>query len=260
MGGLWRGDFIGWLIVAALLPPAAVIAVEQGPEGILRMAVVLVVGLAWQALFRANRGVPWSPSAAVMAVAVALLGPLGLSPVQLAIGASFGIVLAELVFGGWGRNFVCASCAALAMLFLTHPAAMPPLAETSMVLASAASALVLLGAGILSLSVVSSALLAALAVTVLIGAPVALALSAGAVAFGIVFLLADPVAAPTTIAARVVYGAVGGGLIALLAGPSGLAGAERAVVFAVLLAQVFSPAFDYGGIALKRLARRRRHV
>ena len=42
--------------------------------------------------------------------------------------------------------------------------------------------------------------------------------AAGSAVFALVFLLCDPVAAPTGRAARLAYGALGGGLAALLAG------------------------------------------
>ena len=111
--GLWSRDMIGWAMVAALLPPAAVVLVEQGVEGVLRIGAVLAVASLWQLLFRRQRGVPWSPTGVVLAVSMAVLAPSGLSPLQLALGASFGIVLADLIFGGWGRNVVGAAPVAL---------------------------------------------------------------------------------------------------------------------------------------------------
>jgi len=258
--GLWSRDMIGWAITAALLPPAAVVVVEQGAAGVVRMAAVLLVATLWQLLFRRLRGVPWSPSGVVLAVSMAVLAPEGLSPGQLALGASFGIVLADLIFGGWGRNVVGAAPAALAMLFLTWPGGITPGSETSMALAAVASALLLAGLGLLPLLVLLGAVAGAFGTMMLIGAPLDGAVLAGGVTFGLVVLLADPVTAPTTNTARLAYGLLGGALIALLAGTEGLAGAERATVFAVLLAQVFAPTFDYAALAMKRLARERRHA
>lgn len=259
-GGLWSRDMIGWVLVAACLPPAAVVVVEQGAEGVVRMGAVLAVSAAWEALFRALRGIALSPTPVLLAVLLAALAPVGLSPVQLALGASFGLVLGELVFGGWGRNVVGAAPVALALLYLSHPAGIGPGSELTMILASGASGLLLLATGVLSLAIVAGAGLGLWAVMLLLGAPLDSSLSGGAVALGLVLLLADPVTAPTTGPARSVYGLLGGALIALLAGAAGLSGAERATIFAVLLAQVFSPALDYAGLALWRMARDRRHV
>ncbi|MGI3183579.1 RnfABCDGE type electron transport complex subunit D [Nioella aestuarii] len=258
--GLWSRDMMGWAMAAALLPPAAVVVVDQGVEAVLRMGSVLAVATLWQLLFRRLRGVPWSPSGAVLAVAMAVLAPNGLSPVQLALGASFGIVLADLIFGGWGRNVVGAAPAALAMVFLTGPGTEGPGSETTMLLASGTSAALLLALGILPLPVLVGSVAGIFGVMALIGAPWDSALLAGGAGFGLVMLLADPVCAPTTRVARLAYGLLGGGLIALLTGAEGLAGAERATVFAVLLAQVFAPTIDYAALATKRLARERRHA
>lgn len=260
MPGLWSRDMLGWIIVAALVPPAAVTVIEQGAEGVVRLVAVLTTALAWHALFRQLRGIPWSPTPAVLAVTMAVLAPAGLSPMALALGASFGLVLAELVFGGWGRNVVGAPATALAMLYLSHPAGVAPAAETTMVLASGASALVLLATGLLSLRVLIGAIAGAAGVMALIGAPLDSALFAGAAALGLVLMLCDPVTAPTTGAARLAYGLLGGALLALLAGPEGLSDAARATAFAILLAQVFSSVLETGGLALKRRARERRHV
>lgn len=260
MAGLWTRDTIGWIVLAALLPPAAVVVAEQGAQGVVRMVAVLATGLAWHALFRRLRGTPWSPTPAVLAVTMAVLAPAGLSPVALALGASFGIVLAELIFGGWGRNVVGAPATALAMLYLSHPAGVAPPADTTMLLAACASALILLSTGLLPIRVLIGAVLGAAGVMALIGAPPGSALVAGAAALGLVVMLCDPVTAPTTGAARVLYGLLGGALIALLAGPEGLADAARATAFAILLSQVFSSVLETGGLALKRRARERRHV
>lgn len=257
--GLWSRDMIGWAMIAALIPPAAIVVVEQGVEGVLRMGAVLAVASLWQLLFRRLRGVPWSPSGVVLAVSMAVLAPVGLSPVQLALGASFGIVLADLIFGGWGRNVVGAAPVALAMVLLTWPGGAGPGAETTMLLAVAASGLLLLVFGILPVPVVIGGVAGALGVMALIGAPLDTVLLAGGAGFGLL-LLADPVTAPTTTPARLAYGLLGGALMALLTGAVGLAGVERATVFAVLLAQVFAPTFDYAALAMKRHARGRRHA
>lgn len=259
-GGLWSRDMIGWAMVAALIPPAAVVIVDQGVEGVLRMGSVLAVASLWQWLFRRWQGVAWSPSGAVLAVSVAALAPTGLSPLQLAIGASFGIVLADLIFGGWGRNVVGAAPVALAMMFLTWPGGAAPGAETTMLLAAGVSALLLLVLGVLPFPVLIGGVVGGAGVMALTGAPWDSALLAGGVGFGLVILLADPVCAPTNNAARLVYGLLGGALIALLAGAEGLAGAERATVFAILLAHVFAPTIDYAALAAKRMARERRHA
>ena len=120
----------------------------------------------------------------------------------------------------WGRNVIGAPATALAMLYLSHPGGTAPGADMGLLIATGASALVLLAAGILPLRVLVGAGAGLAGVMALTGAPSDSALSAGGVALGLVFLLCDPVTAPTTKGARLVYGLVGGALLALLAGPT----------------------------------------
>jgi Na+-transporting NADH:ubiquinone oxidoreductase subunit B len=79
----------------------------------------------------------------------------------------------------------------------------------------------------------------------------------GGIAFGTVFLVADPTTAPLTDAGRVVQGLVAGGMVALLrtAHPSHPDG----TLAAVLLAGTIAPVVDHAAIALaaRRRARRR---
>ncbi|KAA9009411.1 RnfABCDGE type electron transport complex subunit D [Histidinibacterium aquaticum] len=258
--GLWTRELVGWILAAALLPVAAtVLAVDGGPAAI-RMGAAFVTAAFWAGLFRAIHGVPLSPTPLVLAVSVALLAPLGLTALQIALGVSFGIVLAELVFGGWGRNIIGAPAVALALLYLSHPGAAPPASETAVALAGWCAALLLLATGVLSMSVLLSGAVGVALVTVSLGLPLSPLPIAGGVVFAAVFLLGDPVAAPTSVPARIVYGAIAGSLAALLAGPTGLMGAGPPLVFAVLLAQVFAPAFDHAALSLNRLARERRRA
>ena len=258
--GLWSREVIGWVVLFALLPVAAVVIIEQSGPGLGRMAAALVAAAFWQGLFRVWHHVPLSPTAAVLAVSFGLLAPAGLSPIQIGIGASFGIVLAELIFGGWGRNVIAAPVVGLALFYLSWPGGAPPAAEATTVLAVGASALILTLAGILPIAVVPAALTGGALGCLATGLPLIGAFYAGGAAFGLVFLLADPVAAPTTLLGRVLYGLLGGVLTVLLAGANGLGGAGHAVVFAVLLAQIFAPALDHAGLVLMRRQRERRHV
>lgn len=258
--GLWSREVIGWLVVFALLPVAAVVVAEQSGPGLGRMAAAFVAAAFWQGFFRVWHRVPLSPTPAVLAVGFAVLAPAGLSPVQIGIGASFGIVLAELVFGGWGRNVIAAPVVGLALLYLSWPGGAPPPAEATMVLAAGASGLILILAGILPALVPVAAVAGGALTGLALDLPLEPMLLAGGAGFGLVFLLADPAVAPTTRLGRLLYGLLGGALAVLIAGTGGLAGAGHAVVFAILLAQIFGPALDHAGLALIRYQRERRHV
>ena len=250
MLGLWSRDTIAWIIVAALLPLAA-IALAEGDA--MRMAVVLAVAAIWQAAFRWTHGVPLSPTPVVMAVTVAILAP-DLAPWQLALGTSFGIEVGELLFGGWGRNVIAAPVVVLAFLSLSFPAAAPADPGPVVAHAALATAAILWVAGILALPVIAAAMVPIL----LFGTSLPDLMASGPLVVGLVLLLADPVTTPTSLAGRIAYGGLAGTLTALLAETQGIA-AVGPIVFATLLAQIFAPLIDYFAIAA-RLARRKRHA
>ncbi len=259
MRGLWTHATIGWLVAAALLPPAALLLATGGAEATLRLAAGLAAALFWQLAFRLGAGVPFSPSGAVTALAIALLAPEGLTPWQIALGASFGLVLADLVFGGWGRNVISAPATALAFLYLSYPALPAPAPEAATALAAAASGLLLALSGILSWRVAAAAASAAALILLIAGTPPAQLLASGAFAFGLVFLVADPAGASSAPKGRWAYGALAGGLAGLLAvlGP-GIA-SPQPIIFGALLAQVFAPLIDHLAVSASLSARARRH-
>lgn len=257
--GVWSRDTIGWVIAVALLPAFAVLLLEQGVPAAQRMVLALAVVLAWQALFRFSAGVPMSPTAAVTAVAVALLAPGEMATWQLVLAVTFGSVLGEAVFGGWGRNFLSPAVVALAFMFISFPEVSHPPAGPWIAAACAPAALLLLATGILSWRVLAAAVGSLVLTALALDADVASLTRLGGVAFGLVFLVGDPVAAPTTAAARVLYGALTGALTAYLGVRFGALGAPQAIVFAALLASIFAPLLDHAGVAAAVQRRRRRH-
>lgn len=259
MRGLWTHATIGWLVAAALLPPAALLLATGGIEAATRLASALAAAAFWQVVFRLSAGVPFSPSGVVTALALALLAPGGLAPWQIALGASFGIVLADLVFGGWGRNVVSAPATALAFLYLSYPAHPAPEPGTAAALAALASGLLLAATGILSLRIVGAALAAAALILLVAGTAPEQVGASGAFAFGLVFLVADPSAAASTPSGRWAYGGLAGGLAGLLAALGPGIAAPQPIVFAALLAQISAPLIDYLSVSASLSARARRH-
>lgn len=254
--GLWTQDTLGWLLTAALLPVAAVAIVTGGVWSAIVGATTLAAGAFWQIVFRHTIGTPFSPSAAVTATAIVVLGPVDIELWQAALAASFGLVIADLVFGGWGRNVVPAPVAALAFLFLSFPNALPGTPDVMVAYASGLAALLLLLVGLLDLRVIVGFAVAGAVLLVSLDAPVVVT---GAVAFGVVFLVADPVTTGSTGAGKWLHGILAGALTALIAaGGPGLESA-RPVVFAALLAAIFVPLADYVAIELHKARRLRRH-
>ena len=86
--------------------------------------VTLVVGSIWEGLFTIIRGHEISEAFLV----TSLLFPLTLPPTiplwQVAVGISFGVVLAKEVFGGVGMNFMNPALASRAFIYFAYPAQM----------------------------------------------------------------------------------------------------------------------------------------
>lgn len=120
----WRAAVLGALGVGN--DPASL--VDALAHGLLHFLPALVVcygvSWAWQTLFaRLRRRTP-AAGMIVTALIFTLLLPPGAPLWQVALGISFGIVVAKEVFGGAGFNFVNPALAGLVFLYLSFPQAL----------------------------------------------------------------------------------------------------------------------------------------
>lgn len=251
--GIWTRGTVGWLLVAAALPVAVELVLEQGAAGALRLGVGCAVVLFWQALFRLATGAPASPTALVTALTLSFFLPPDTAIWQVAISATFGAIIGELVFGGWGRNFLSPGVVAVAFFALSFPNVSLWASGTGLALAVLPGAILLVVTGILSLPVMVSFAAVLVAGS---GGTESLQGVAGTFAFAAVFLVADPVASAATRPGRWIFGALAGGLTALFMTVTEV---PRAVVFAALLAGVFAPLIDQVVTGLHVRLRRTRH-
>ena len=102
--GLWDRETVALLLLAALMPMAMLWLWYGGAAAFGRLGLALLVAGAWHLLFMLARAQPPSFAGALSALAIAMLAPVELGPLRLALGISFGVIAGELVFGGWGRN------------------------------------------------------------------------------------------------------------------------------------------------------------
>jgi len=86
--------------------------------------VCLGTGYAWERLFAAARRRPRSEGLGATALLLVLTLPPAVPLWQVALGASFAIVVAKELFGGTGRNFVNPALAGRAFLYFAYPATM----------------------------------------------------------------------------------------------------------------------------------------
>jgi Na+-transporting NADH:ubiquinone oxidoreductase subunit B len=85
-------------------------------------AVVFIVGGFWEVLFSMVRGHEINEGFFVTSVLFALILPATIPLWQVALGITFGVVIAKEVFGGTGRNFLNPALAGRAFLFFAYPA------------------------------------------------------------------------------------------------------------------------------------------
>ncbi|PXF64650.1 NADH:ubiquinone reductase (Na(+)-transporting) subunit B [Kangiella spongicola] len=85
-------------------------------------AVTFIVGGFWEVLFATVRGHEINEGFFVTSVLFALILPAKIPLWQVALGISFGVVVAKEIFGGTGKNFMNPALAGRAFLFFAYPA------------------------------------------------------------------------------------------------------------------------------------------
>ncbi|MET1256353.1 NADH:ubiquinone reductase (Na(+)-transporting) subunit B [Aliikangiella maris] len=84
-------------------------------------AVAFIVGGFWEVIFASVRGHEINEGFFVTSILFALILPPDIPLWQVAIGISFGVVVAKEVFGGTGKNFLNPALAGRAFLFFAYP-------------------------------------------------------------------------------------------------------------------------------------------
>ncbi|MDO4700298.1 MAG: NADH:ubiquinone reductase (Na(+)-transporting) subunit B [Moraxella sp.] len=87
-------------------------------------AVTFGVGILWEVIFAVVRGHEVNEGFFVTSVLFALSLPPDIPLWQVALGISFGVVVAKEVFGGTGKNFLNPALAGRAFLYFAYPAYM----------------------------------------------------------------------------------------------------------------------------------------
>jgi len=85
-------------------------------------ATTFVVGGFWEVLFASVRKHEVNEGFFVTSVLFALILPATIPLWQVALGITFGVVIAKEIFGGTGRNFLNPALAGRAFLFFAYPA------------------------------------------------------------------------------------------------------------------------------------------
>lgn len=86
--------------------------------------VTFAVGIFWEIVFAVKRGHEVNEGFFVTSVLFALSLPATIPLWQVALGITFGVVVAKEVFGGTGKNFLNPALAGRAFLYFSYPAYM----------------------------------------------------------------------------------------------------------------------------------------
>ena len=86
--------------------------------------ITFAVGISWEALFAIKRNHEINEGFFVTSVLFALTMPATAPLWQVALGISFGVVIAKEIFGGTGKNFLNPALAGRAFLYFSYPAQM----------------------------------------------------------------------------------------------------------------------------------------
>jgi Na+-transporting NADH:ubiquinone oxidoreductase subunit B len=243
------------MLLAAALPVAVTWILAEGFTALARLVFFLLVAGIWHLIFMLVRAQPPSFAGALTALAVAILAPEGLRVLPLVLGISFGVVMTELVFGGWGRNVLNPATVTLSFLGFGFPAAPWPDLAVQVGWAAIPAAAIGLVTGVLSAHIVAGAGLV-LAGAAIAGTDLSSVITATAVV--LVLLACDPVASAATVLGRWLYGALFGVLVAIFTLYWQGAAAIQIAVSAALLASLAAPLFDEIAIGLWVARRRRR--
>ncbi|MBT8423842.1 MAG: RnfABCDGE type electron transport complex subunit D [Silicimonas sp.] len=254
--GLWNRETVALMLLVAYLPLAVFWLWFGGTGAVAQLGLALLTIAVWHLAFMLLRAQPPSLAAVTTAFAIAMLAPEDLGGFRMVLGISFGVVMGELVFGGWGRNVVHPATVALSFLGFGFPAFAWPGFEDPVAWAAIPAALIGAATGVMPWPVFAGAGLVAAAAAATGVLPEPVLHAAGIV---LVLLVADPVTSSATTLGRWAGGAVYAALVVLFAaGWTGAAPVQIAVA-AALLSSLAAPLLDEAALALWVAQRRRRH-
>ncbi|AZQ66615.1 NADH-quinone reductase [Silicimonas algicola] len=254
--GIWTRETVVLMLLASYLPLTLFWLWFGGVEALLRLGFVALVLAFWNLVFLLARAQPISLAFLITALAVAMLAPEGLGVLRLALAISFGAVMGELVFGGWGRNVVNPAVVTLSFLGFGFPGFPWPELAAPVTWAAIPAALIGVATGSMSLGVVASAAIVAVGAVATGALPPTVAPVAGIV---LVLLVADPVTSATTLFGRWLNGALYASLVTLFAGGWHGAAPVQVAVAAALLTSLAAPLLDEMALGIWYEQRRRRH-
>ncbi|SMX21985.1 RnfABCDGE type electron transport complex subunit D [Boseongicola aestuarii] len=242
----------------ALVLPLGVVALETPGSVAVHFVSSLLAAIVWEAIFAVIRKHSFSFHGVTTALIFTIAIPADVQIWQVVLAVSLGAILGELVFGGRGFGFLQPATVALSLLLISFPEIQLRQPSQMLALATLPGAMMLLVLGFVSWRVLFAA-----SVTVAVffvgaeGGHEAMAV-ATAMAFGLVFVIGDPVSAASTNPGRWVFGGLAGGVVVVFS--AGEVPTMDAIVLAGLIASVFAPLIDHLVTVIHARRRARRHA
>ncbi|SMY07310.1 RnfABCDGE type electron transport complex subunit D [Flavimaricola marinus] len=254
--GLWSRETVALMLIASCLPMTLSWLWFGGLLELAELSLTLLAVSMWHIVFMLLRAQPPSLSAVTTAIAIAMLAPEELGVFRMVLGISFGVVMGELVFGGWGRNVVNPATVTLSFLGFGFPSFVWPIFDEPVAWAVLPAALIGMATGAMPAAVVLGATIFGAIAFMWGGLSEPVIMVAGIV---LVLVVADPVTSAATTLGRWINGGLYAALTTLFAvGWAGAAPVQIAVA-AALLSSLAAPLLDETALAIWVGRRRRRH-
>lgn len=255
--GLWDRETVAAILLISAMPVFVIWFLADGTDALKRLIFFLAVTGIWHVVWMLARAQPPSLAGAYTALALAILAPQDLGLIALLLSTSFGVIIAELAFGGWGRNILNPATVTLAFMGFGYPSA--PWPDLAVQVGWAAWATLAIG---LFFGVFAPALALGTGIALGIGALAGLSLTEviPALSVGLVLLVADPVTSASTRLGRWLNGLLYGGLAALFTALWQDAAPVQLTVSAALLTTLAAPLCDEIALAVWLRRQKGRHV
>lgn len=256
--GTVRGHInrIEFLTMLGMLPPLGVTLYSGGTALLSVLALSLFVAVFWQIVFLLTRKHRLSWSSVSVAVLFTIIAGTGAFLWQIALAMTFGVVVAEQIFGGRGFNFLSPAVAALVFMTFSFTGFSFADPAPGLMFSVLPAAIVLIAARIISWRIVAGLIVGLVATGLVFSQNFQPNIFLGSFLLITVFLACDPVGATSTNLGRWIYGFLVGGLCWVFAVGGNSPGESAAFIPAVFLASIFAPLIDTLVVHLNHYVRR----
>lgn len=235
-----RINRIEFLTLLGTLPPLGMTLYSGGSTLLSVLALSLFVAVFWQIIFRVTRKHRLSWSSVTLAILFTILVGSSASLWQIALAMTFGIVVAEQIFGGRGFNFLSPAVAALVFMTFSFTGFTFAAPAPGLMISALPAAVLLIATRIISWRIIAGLIVGLVATGLVLLQNFHPDIFLGSFVLIAVFLACDPVGTPSTNLGRWIYGFLVGGLCWVFVVGSNSPGESAAFIPAIFLASIFA--------------------